>query len=77
MVVGTLVIYALGVAWLTLALVMRDVPDAFGVALANGLYPFIPVDILKLLVAAGLLPLGWRLVSRRASDSLGGPFTPS
>jgi biotin transport system substrate-specific component len=77
MVVGTLVIYVLGVAWLTLALVMRDVPDPIGVALANGLYPFIPVDILKLLVAAGLLPLGWRLVSRRASDSVGGPSTPS
>jgi biotin transport system substrate-specific component len=77
MVVGTLVVYALGLAWLTIALVLRDVPDPFGVALVNGLYPFIPIDIVKLLVAAGLLPLGWRLVSGRASGSRGGPFAPS
>jgi biotin transport system substrate-specific component len=77
MVVGTLIVYALGVAWLTTALILRDVPDPFGVALVNGLYPFIPGDIAKLLVAAGLLPLGWRLVSRRASGPLGGPSAPS
>jgi biotin transport system substrate-specific component len=77
MVVGTLVVYALGLAWLTVALILRDVPDPFGVALVNGLYPFIPIDIVKLLVAAGLLPLGWRLVSGRASGSRGGPSAPS
>jgi biotin transport system substrate-specific component len=77
MLVGTVVIYVLGVAWLTLALELLEVPDPFGAALANGLYPFIPIDVVKLLVAAGLLPLGWRLVSRRASEPRGGPSSPS
>ena len=68
MLIGTAIIYALGVAWLAVA---ADL--ALGEALAFGLYPFLPGDILKLLVAAGLLPLGWRLVSRRASDGGEGP----
>jgi len=68
MVIGTLIIYALGLSWLALAL---DV--SLTDALPFGLYPFLPGDVLKLLVAAGLLPLGWRLVSRRASDVRGGP----
>jgi biotin transport system substrate-specific component len=62
MLVGSAIIYAIGVAWLALAanLGLAD-------ALAFGLWPFLPGDIMKLLVAAGLLPIGWRLVSRRAS----------
>jgi biotin transport system substrate-specific component len=76
MVIGTLVVYALGLAWLTLALTLRDVPDPFGVALVNGLYPFVPIDIVKLLAAAGLLPIGWRLVSGRASQPKGEPPAP-
>ena len=66
MLLGTVVIYALGVSWLAIAadLALRE-------ALAFGLFPFLPGDILKLLVAAGLLPLGWRLVSVRASDGSG------
>ena len=41
-------------------------------ALTFGLYPFVPGDILKLLVVAGLLPLGWRFIARRASERPGG-----
>lgn len=68
MVIGSAVIYTFGVIWLALAadLAVRD-------ALTFGLWPFLPGDVLKLLIAAGLLPLGWRLVSRRASDTSGGP----
>jgi biotin transporter BioY len=33
-------------------------------ALSFGLYPFIIGDTLKLLVAAGLLPVAWRLLER-------------
>jgi biotin transport system substrate-specific component len=72
MVAGTVLIYAVGVTWLAFAI---DVDIAQ--ALTFGLYPFLPGDIAKLLVAAGLLPLGWRLVSRRASGPLGGPAAPS
>jgi biotin transport system substrate-specific component len=62
MLIGSAIIYAVGVSWLALAagLGLAD-------ALAFGLWPFMPGDILKLLVAAGLLPIGWRLVSGRAS----------
>jgi biotin transport system substrate-specific component len=71
MVAGTIAIYALGVAWLAVA---ADL--SIGDALTFGLYPFIPIDLVKLLVAAGLLPLGWRLVSGRASEPHGGSSAP-
>ena len=62
MLIGSAIIYLLGVSWLALAadLTIAD-------ALTFGLWPFLPGDVIKLLLAAGLLPLGWRLVSRRAS----------
>jgi biotin transport system substrate-specific component len=62
MVMGTLIVYAFGLTWLALAL-DRTVTDV----LPFGLYPFVPGDILKLLLAAGILPLGWHLAGRRAS----------
>jgi biotin transport system substrate-specific component len=62
MVIGSLTIYIFGVTWLAIA---ADLPVEQ--ALTFGLWPFLPGDILKLLLAAGLLPLGWRLAGRRAS----------
>lgn len=62
MLIGTVLIYTVGLAWLALAL-DRGVSDV----LPFGLYPFLPGDVLKLLLAAGALPLGWRLAGRRAS----------
>lgn len=67
MLLGTLVIYAFGLGWLALAL-DRSVVDV----LPFGLYPFLPGDGLKLLLAAGALPLGWRLAGHRASGPRGG-----
>lgn len=56
MVAGNLVIYAIGLPWLTVAL---------GVDLATGLElgvtPFLIGDALKIALAAGLLPIAWRL----------------
>ena len=69
MLIGTLLIYAVGLVWLALALDLR-VTDV----LPFGLYPFVPGDVLKLLLAAGALPLGWQLAGRRAS---GGSSTPN
>jgi biotin transport system substrate-specific component len=63
MVLGSVIIYAVGVTWLAVAADL-SVADA----LQYGLYPFLPGDILKLTVAAGLLPVGWRLVARRDHD---------
>jgi biotin transport system substrate-specific component len=61
MLLGNVVIFAIGVPWLAASL---DVPvlEAFEL----GLYPFVVGDLLKLFVAAGLLPAAWRLVRRRS-----------
>jgi biotin transport system substrate-specific component len=63
MLLGSVAIYAIGLPWLSLATDL-SVSDT----LYYGLWPFIPGDLLKLLVAAGLLPVGWRLVARRDHD---------
>jgi biotin transport system substrate-specific component len=60
MLLGSIVIYAVGVPWLAASIDVQLL-EAFEL----GLYPFVVGDLLKLLVAAGLLPLGWRLAGRR------------
>ncbi len=57
---GTLIIYAIGVSWLAIALHI-----SFAKALVFGLVPFIPGDLLKLIIAAALLPIAWTIVKRR------------
>lgn len=63
MLVGSLAIYLVGLPWLAVA---ADLSAAN--TLRYGLYPFLPGDLLKLVLAAGLLPVGWRLVARRDHD---------
>lgn len=60
---GSGIVYVVGIPWLAIA---ADLP--VGDALRFGLYPFLPGDAIKLVVAAGLLPVGWRLVARRDHD---------
>jgi biotin transport system substrate-specific component len=57
MVLGNLVIYAIGVPVLALTLGMSS-----GDALFYGAIVFIPWDAFKVAVAAGVLPLAWRAV---------------
>lgn len=64
MVLGNVVIYAVGVPWLMVATGV-DVPTA----LLLGLVPFLAGDLLKALLAAGLLPGSWRLVRRLSSSA--------
>jgi biotin transport system substrate-specific component len=59
MLFGNLVIYACGLAWLA-----QYAPD-FATTLAWGLIPFIPGDLVKLALAAALLPTAWRLLGQR------------
>ncbi len=59
MVVGNLVIYALGVAWLTV--VLGDLRTA----LVQGMLIFIIGDLIKIVIAALALPGGWALARRR------------
>jgi biotin transport system substrate-specific component len=61
MVLGNVVIYACGLAWLLCLTHILARPLAGGI-LAVGLYPFILGDILKIAVAAVLLPSGWKLI---------------
>ena len=67
MLIGEVVIFALGVVWLAAAL---DVPiigavDEYDDALDFGLYPFVIGDLVKIAVAAALLPAAWRFVGDR------------
>lgn len=57
--VGSAVIYGVGVPWLAAV-------AGFGAAeaLTKGLLPFIVGDVLKAALAAGLLPSAWRLANR-------------
>ncbi|HWH36854.1 MAG TPA: biotin transporter BioY [Candidatus Limnocylindrales bacterium] len=63
MLVGNLVIYLVGVPWLMLA-----AGQDLAWAIQRGFFPFFFGDLLKLAVAAGLLPIGWWLVRRRSTD---------
>ncbi len=60
---GTVVIYAVGVPWLAVAAGMSA-----GEAIATGLLPFVVIDTVKLLVAAVVFPSAWWVVGRRPSD---------
>jgi biotin transport system substrate-specific component len=63
MVLGNVVIYALGVSWLASSLGV-DLPTA----LELGAWPFLIGDALKIALAAGLLPAAWWFVRRRPDD---------
>jgi biotin transport system substrate-specific component len=74
MLLASIVIYAVGVPWLYHALpaTVGGTPKSVQMALELGLYPFVIGDLIKLLVAAGLLPGAWRLMERlRPRDPAG------
>ena len=57
MLVGTSIIYLLGVAWLSQLIGLDK-------AITFGLVPFIYGDILKLVIAAASVPFMWKLVAK-------------
>jgi len=73
MLCGNVVIYIFGLPWLARffapewlsgwQLDFKYLDPTNGVLLA-GLYPFIPGDLIKLILAAAALPSGWALISR-------------
>ena len=63
MVLGNLLIYAIGVAWLANWLSV-DLPTA----LEFGAWPFLIGDALKIALAAGLLPAAWKLIGDRPTS---------
>jgi biotin transport system substrate-specific component len=54
--IGTIIIYVCGVAWLAIIL------GSFNKAVAAGLLPFLIGDAIKLIAASIALPAGWKLV---------------
>jgi biotin transport system substrate-specific component len=60
MALGNVVIYVFGVAGL-----MLIVHLSFGKALALGVLPFLIGDVIKILLAAVLLPGTWKLINSR------------
>jgi biotin transport system substrate-specific component len=59
-VIGSALIYAIGVPWLAVATDM-----SLGTAFAEGFVPFIGGDIVKAAAAGALLPAAWKLAGRR------------
>ncbi|HEY0238222.1 MAG TPA: biotin transporter BioY [Friedmanniella sp.] len=62
LVVGNIVIYAFGVTGLIASTGM-----GLGTALAKGVAPFLVGDLIKIAVAAALLPAAWKIVGARRS----------
>lgn len=62
---GSLIIYAVGVSWLAVVAHL-NLYQAF----VAGMLPFIPGDLLKLLVAALLLPVAWMVIRAVKQDYL-------
>lgn len=59
MLLATAIVYAFGVTWLAVSLHL-----GVAAALSAGLYPFLLGDLLKVAIAAGLLPVAWRFTHR-------------
>ena len=57
MMIGNVVIYVAGASWLASFVGAEK-------ALAAGVLPFLYGDVLKLAVAAGLMPVAWRLIKK-------------
>jgi biotin transport system substrate-specific component len=58
MAAGLAVVFTFGVIWL--AWLAQPSPIGLDAALRTGLYPFLPADVVKILIAAAILPTVWR-----------------
>lgn len=63
MLLGEIIIFTIGVTWLSAA---ADLPATKAVEF--GLYPFVVGDTIKLLLAAGALPVAWKLLGKNEPD---------
>jgi biotin transporter BioY len=57
MLAGSIVMYAIGLSWLSLYV-------SGNLLLQTGLYPFVVGDAIKIIAAAALIPSGWMLLKR-------------
>jgi biotin transport system substrate-specific component len=63
MAAGLAVVFTFGVLWL--AWFARPVQSGLAAALRTGLYPFLPADIIKICIAAAIMPGIWRFLGTR------------
>lgn len=59
MIAGDAVLYAFGLSWLCCLMGVNRI------VLSIGLYPFIIGDIFKIILAAAVLPAGWKLIGKK------------
>ena len=64
MLTGNVIIYLVGLPWLAVVL-----DTNLEKTLEYGLYPFVPGDMVKLYLAAAILPTAWRFVGRVRGDT--------
>lgn len=64
MLIGNVCLYTPGVIWLSCLAVVSGSGFSLGRILRVGVYPFVAGDVIKITLAAVLLPCGWRLLSR-------------
>lgn len=67
-VAGTAVIFGCGLAWLGVWLGMAGKLGSLGALLGMGLWPFLPGEVVKIVLAMVLLPSAWRLVGGPRAD---------
>jgi biotin transport system substrate-specific component len=62
MLTGNVIIYGFGLVWLHHWLATNNFGQSWNTTLADGLYPFVAGDVIKLYLAAAALPGAWKLV---------------
>lgn len=65
MLLGNALLYLIGLPWLWAWLMGAGKAVGLSGLLAMGLFPFIPGDLVKAVLAAALLPSAWRFLGRR------------
>jgi biotin transport system substrate-specific component len=71
MVLGSVGLYTCGLTWLFCLVHVFAKPLGGSSVLAVGLYPFLPGDIVKIALAAILLPTGWKMIRHFGLDKIG------
>lgn len=65
MLAGSVVIFAMGASWLGIWLSLAGKYNSFEALMMMGVWPFLPGNGIKILLAITLLPSAWRLVGRQ------------
>jgi biotin transport system substrate-specific component len=66
-IIAEAVIYAVGLPWLSVWMGQHGFPNSLAATLSVGFTPFIIGDVIKAVAAGAILPLSWKLVSRKDS----------